>query len=132
MISYFIYIQQVQAIKIHRCVFLNAEMLLSTVTGSAMFCKYRAFLLSRDSRVSLELRRECLPAKISDIAVQYQLVVTASLSNSFMVLFRLWQHLVKVRERSWCWFNTKNVCSYLKHETQTHTVCQCPTSTLTS
>lgn len=46
------------------------------------------------------------PTKIYDFAVQYSLVITTALLNNFMVAFRHWQGLVKVREL-WCWFNTE-------------------------
>lgn len=45
------------------------------------------------------------PAKISELAIKYNKIVVTIL-NFFIYMFRHWQHLLKVRERSWFEFNT--------------------------
>lgn len=44
----------------------------------------------------------------TDLA-QYPLVTTVVLLNFPLVLLKHWQNVVKVRERSWSWFNTEKV-----------------------
>lgn len=42
----------------------------------------------------------------ADLVIQYPVVVMTALLNVLMVVFKN-SHVVKVRERSWSWFNTE-------------------------
>lgn len=47
--------------------------------------------------------------KNTDLGSQHSLVTAIVLLNFPLVLVKRWQNVVKVRERSWSWFNTEKV-----------------------
>lgn len=55
--------------------------------------------------------------KISYLAVRYLFLMTTALLNFFMVMFKPWQHLVKVKGRSWSGLMLKNHVYYHVMET---------------